>query len=140
MSIGGKITLQGGTEDAPSPTSGHLSYYIKSGMLYSIDSDGTIFPVGIGVPGPPGPPGPAGAGANLEVEYIVLNGTEMTAKNVTLAVMPLDATKVLLDIPGGCSQRYGIDFTVSGNILSWSGLVLDGQLATSDVLRVSYTT
>lgn len=134
MSVGGKFTLQGGTEDAPSPTSGHLSYYIKSGMLYSIDSDGTIFPVGIGVPGPTGSPGPAGVGAHIE--NYALDAGMISAKQITLGSVPTG--NVFLDIVDGCPQRIGPDFIVTGSVLSWSGKNLEGILEVDDELIVIY--
>jgi hypothetical protein len=70
--------------------------------------------------------------------YHTLTGGDISAKQITLLTEPAEPTKVLLDWVGACSQIYGSDFTVSGSVLSWSGLALDGILIAGDTLRVHY--
>lgn len=79
-----------------------------------------------------------GGGGNQLVEELVLSSTNLSDKNVQLLNAPADPTKVVTDVIGGTSQGYGEDYTVSGSVLSWSGLGLDGALEVGDVLRVSY--
>lgn len=74
----------------------------------------------------------------FNVEYRTLSGGEITAKELTLVATPGTALKVVVDLISGCAQIYGTDFSVSGNILTWNGLGLDGVLITGDVLRVQY--
>ena len=72
------------------------------------------------------------------VEYLTLTAPQIAAKQVTLGNTPATSAKTILDLIGGSSQHYGIDFTVSINVLSWNGLGLDGLLTVGDVLRVIY--
>lgn len=74
-----------------------------------------------------------------EIEYITLDGTDITNKYVTLAQTPFSATEVMLDIIGGGPQLYTTDFAVTTNQLDWDGLGLDGVLEAADKLRISYT-
>lgn len=72
------------------------------------------------------------------VEYHTLSGGEITAKQITLSGTPTVANKAVLDVIQGGPQAYTADFTVSGNVLGWSGLGLDGVLVAGDVLRIQY--
>lgn len=72
------------------------------------------------------------------VEYITIDLAQEAAKEVTLANSPDTSSKVILDVVGGTSQHFGVDYTVSGTTLSWNGLGLDGILAENDVLRIIY--
>lgn len=77
--------------------------------------------------------------SNFKVEYYTLDLAAVTAKSVTLANAPLTANQVMLDVISGGPQVYSEDFTISGSLLSWSGLALDGILSVGDKLRVSYS-
>lgn len=72
------------------------------------------------------------------VEVIVLTAGEATAKAITLSNTPSDPNKVTLDLIGGTSQQFGLDFTVSGAILSWDGFALETVLTIGDKLRVIF--
>lgn len=72
------------------------------------------------------------------VELRTLTSGEATAKQITLAATPTTANHTILMIAGAPSQFYGADFTVTGNILSWSGLGLDGILSSGDELTITY--
>ena len=75
-----------------------------------------------------------------EIEYITLDGDDITNKYAVLAHTPYDATETVLDIIGGGPQLYTTDFTVIDSThLNWSGLGIDGVIAAADVIRVSYT-
>lgn len=73
-----------------------------------------------------------------EVEYITINSSHITAKEVQLANTPIVANKTILDIIGGTAQEYSVDFVVIGDKLNWSGYNLDGVIVSGDVLRVIY--
>jgi hypothetical protein len=72
------------------------------------------------------------------VELFTLNSGQEAAKQIVLGATPIIANFTVLEIASAPSQFYGLDFTVSGNILSWSGLGLDGILAAGDNLTVTY--
>jgi hypothetical protein len=74
-----------------------------------------------------------------EVEYVTLNATQITNAQITLANMPIDATKVTLDIISGSAQIYSVDYTVTGNVLSWSGKPPEAILEVGDSCRITYT-
>ena len=78
-----------------------------------------------------------GGTGNFKVEELELTSTEITNKEVSLQESPI-VGNVILDVMQGTSQRYGIDFTITNNILSWSGSELDGLLEVSDSLRIAY--
>ncbi len=82
--------------------------------------------------------GGGGGGSNVKIEYRTLTSGEVLAKQIVLSNTPSLATEVALDLVSGSAQFYGTDFTVSGVILSWNGLSLDGLLAAGDQLRVFY--
>lgn len=74
------------------------------------------------------------------IENRTLTAGEITAKQLTLANTPVDATKVVVDVRGGPGQIYGVDFAVSGAVLNWNGYALDGQIIAGDILRIEYYT
>lgn len=82
--------------------------------------------------------GSSGGGVEPQVEYRTITSGEESSKSLTLASTPSDPTTVILDVAGGPAQVYGDDFTVSGDVLSWSGLGLDGLLEENDQLRIVY--
>jgi hypothetical protein len=67
-----------------------------------------------------------------------LSGTDITNKYITLSTSPTTANKTRFYVEGGPEQIYGIDFTVSGNELSWNGLTLDGILESGDRVVVTF--
>lgn len=74
------------------------------------------------------------------VEYRTLTLGEATAEQLTLSFTPGVPAYVAMDIRGGAGAPFfGVDFTVTGNVLSWSGLGLSGLLATGDQVRILYT-
>jgi hypothetical protein len=80
---------------------------------------------------------PSGGG-EPEVELRTITGGEETAKQLTLASTPATANKTQLMVKSGPHQFYGDDFTVSGAVLSWNGLGLDGILLTGDKVTIMY--
>ena len=110
----GNIVFSGGNQ----PVSGQpvLVWYIKNGTQIV-------------------PPTPSGI---QQVEYRTVTAGEESAKAMTLAALPSSPAKVMLDLIGGTAQIYNTDFVVTGSTLSWSGLGLDGLIASGDVVRVMY--
>ena len=72
------------------------------------------------------------------IEYHTVSAGEETAKEFTLTSAPGDVAKVLVDIIGGVSQEYSVDFSITGSTFSWSGLGLDGILVENDIVRLKY--
>jgi len=66
---------------------------------------------------------------------ITLSGADITAGSKSIVITPNSPTLARLTV-GGVRQTYGIDFTISGSTLSWSGLGLDGVLEAGDVLQL----
>lgn len=77
-------------------------------------------------------------GSSSTVETRTLSVGEAAAKQLTLSATPTSPTSTLLLPAGGPNQFYGDDFTVSGAVLTWSGLGLDGILAAGDKLTIIY--
>lgn len=78
------------------------------------------------------------SGAGPIAGYYTLTTTDIANKYVVLGGTPSDPTSVLLDVISSTSQIYGVDYTVSGNKLSWAGLGLDGILAAGMKLRTYF--
>lgn len=81
---------------------------------------------------------PLGSGASKVVEIITLTAQNILDKNVTLGSAPPIPNLVSLTPEGGIPQIYGIDYSVSGSVLSWNGLGLDNYLAANEIIVVSY--
>jgi hypothetical protein len=73
-----------------------------------------------------------------KVEYRTISAGEASSKSLILAEEPLTAGEVALDVKGGTAQFYSDDFTVSGDVLDWNGLGLDGLLVAGDKVRIIY--
>jgi hypothetical protein len=76
----------------------------------------------------------------FRTEYRTISLGEETAKSLSLAFTPSTPSYVIVDVIGGSAQEFATDFTVSGSVLSWNGLGLDGVLSTGDKLRICYVT
>lgn len=74
----------------------------------------------------------------IKTEIITLSSADIANKFLTLAETPVVSDSVTLYPQGGIPQINTIDFSVTGNVLSWSGLGLDGFLEENDVLVVQY--
>jgi hypothetical protein len=77
-----------------------------------------------------------GSGASVTVFNYTLNSTDIDNKFINLPFQPLSPSSVRLNIVGGIEQVNGVDFTVSGSILSWNGLGLDDFLEEGDTLII----
>jgi hypothetical protein len=65
---------------------------------------------------------------------------ESITKSFTLPFIPADPTDVIMDVVGGIDGTYGVDFIITGDAFSWSGLGFDGLLGSGDVVRLVYFT
>ena len=83
----------------------------------------------------PTPPAPTGT---ENVEYRTISSPEFVAGQLTLSSTPSSPSKVLVDMIGGGTQIFAIDFTVASNQLIWSGYALSGLIGVGDTLRVQY--
>jgi hypothetical protein len=81
-----------------------------------------------------------GSGSPVEIEVRTITIGESAAKQLTLGAAPGNPGEVLLNIAGAPTQIYGTDYTVSGLVLSWTGLALDGILSTGDKITIIYNT
>jgi hypothetical protein len=82
---------------------------------------------------------PIGSGIGSNVEMVVLTQQDISNKFIVLNDSPLFPGGVELTPGGGIPQINGIDFSVTGNILSWDGLGLDGNfLEQNEILIVKY--
>lgn len=82
---------------------------------------------------------PIGQGASGGVpETFTLTAQDITNKYVVLSREPFLPEALTLNIVGGIPQLYGIDFIVSGLILSWDGRGLDNFLEVGDTLIIHY--
>lgn len=118
-------------ESDSAPPSGQVSLYAKTdNNLYLQNAAGDeylIFTSGI--------PGVGG----YFVEQFQIDVEELTAKEVILSGNPTQPTRTLLAVDGaGGIAFYGLDFTVTGNTLSWDGTRLDGLLELNDLIQVIY--
>lgn len=123
----GTIRLVSGTA-AGTPPAGCVHIYSKANKkLYYKDDTGAEYELGT-----------VQGDSNLHVEYVTLDATAIANGEITLAFTPSEPTMVTWDIISGSAQVYSEDFTVTGNVLSWSGKPLDGLLDVGDSCRVTY--
>ena len=80
---------------------------------------------------------PAQAGGSRPFLFIEVTAAQVLAKQIVLPSAP--QTEVLLDVVGGTLQKQNVDFVVTGNLLSWTGLSLELLLEAGNYLTISYT-
>jgi len=117
------------TTDTPNP--GQVSIYAKGDKkLYFKDDLGDEHLLLYGG---------ATTGAEYKVEYVELSLGDIISKEIELSEAPTQPERTLVDVfHGGGPMRFGIDFTVSGTTLSWSGGRFDTVLEAEDELRIIY--
>jgi hypothetical protein len=106
-----------------------------SELVYDVDQN--IFYGGDGVT-VGGLPIGSNVGTSIQPQRIELTQQDIDNKYVTLNIAPLYPNTVSLTCENGIPQINGVDFIVTGNILSWDGLGLDNFLDNTDVLIVQY--
>jgi hypothetical protein len=85
------------------------------------------------------PASPVVAAGTQVVLYHSLTGAEIAAKQLSLPSAPPNPLVVMVDyVEAGAPLVYGESFTISGNILSWDSLLLDGIIEESERLRIFY--
>jgi hypothetical protein len=68
-----------------------------------------------------------------------LTSGQVSSKTIALSPTPKFPGEVCLTVLGGLEQVNGVDFeVVSGNILTWDGLGLDGDLEAGDQIILKY--
>jgi hypothetical protein len=77
------------------------------------------------------------AGTN-NVVYHQVTALEEAAKVFALPTPPSTPAHVLVDIVGGTTQQFSVDYTIAGSNFGWTGLGLDGILEDGDVVRLQY--
>lgn len=118
------------TPDDSAPPSGQVSIYAKSDdNLYLKNSAGSEFLLLTD-----STPGVGG----YSVEQHSIDLAQYTAKEIELDNSPTQPLRTLLFIDGAPPAFYGLDYTVSGNVLTWSGTRLDGLLEVSDRVKIVY--
>jgi len=80
---------------------------------------------------------PMGSGQS-EKDVIQLTQQDILNKSVQLSKAPTFPSNVTLLPVGGIPQLNGVDFQVSGNVVSWNGLGLDNFLEEEEVLIIQY--
>lgn len=111
------------------PPIGQVSIYAKSDLkLYYKDENGIEYEILTGAT-----PGVGG----YDVDYFTLDAAQIAAKEVELSGTPTHPLRTLLDVTnGGGACIYSLDFSVTGNVLSWDGTRLDGILEEGDEIRI----
>jgi len=113
---------------------------VGTGIQGPKGEQGPIGPIGpVGPAGPQGPVGPAGPPTAIAVEYRTLTAEEIDAKKIIIAGNIVSNSDILFDIYGGSITWQHIDYTHSGNEISWENLSLDGLLSVGDQVRIVYT-
>ena len=74
----------------------------------------------------------------IVIDNFTLTTGNISTKSVTLSATPVAPEKTILNVIGGPVQEYGVDYTISGNILSWSALGLESLLTDGDKLIVQF--
>lgn len=74
----------------------------------------------------------------VQSEIITLSSGMITAKQVTLVGTPKTNQGVLVVPKNGPPQVQDLDYTISGQVVSWDGLGMDGVLEENDILAVYY--
>jgi len=97
-----------------------LYYQISTGDEYELFSSGT--------------PGIGG----YELEQHEIDFTQFADKEIILSEVPTQPTRTIMMIDGAGPCFYGVDFTVSGNVLTWNGLRLDGLIGLDDLVQIIY--
>lgn len=71
-------------------------------------------------------------------ERIIISVQNIAQKQINLANTPNNPSLVKLIPDGGIQQIYGVDYSVTGQILTWNGLGLENLIESGDTLTVTY--
>lgn len=67
-----------------------------------------------------------------------LNATNISSKSITLPEVPLPTSTALIMPENGIPQLQDVDFEVTGNVLSWSGMPYELVAQEGDNIKVMY--
>lgn len=76
--------------------------------------------------------------SSLVIDRFYLTPQNITDRYVTLSATPYDPAEVEFAVFNGPEQLSGVDFMVTGNILSWDMLALQYLLEAGDTIAVRY--
>jgi hypothetical protein len=74
---------------------------------------------------------------NINIVPFTLTPAQIAAKSVTLPQTPLPNTAIILPA-NGIPQLCGVDFSVSGNILSWNSQPFEDVAQAGDNIKILY--
>lgn len=74
----------------------------------------------------------------LKYELVTLTAANITGKQLTLLETPVPGSMVQLIPVGGPAQVLFLDYDITGAVVSWDGLGLDGILAEGDKIQIFY--
>lgn len=116
------------TESAP--PAGQISFYAKTddNLYFQTGSGDEYQLLNSGTPGVGG----------YKVEQHLVDLGQLVSKEIELSEIPTHPTMTLVQIEGAGPTFYGVDFTVSGNVLTWNSLRLDGLLGLNDRVQIIY--
>jgi hypothetical protein len=78
------------------------------------------------------------AGSTSQVQLFTLGSGDITNGYITLSMAPATPADTILLVENAGNMFYGVDFTVTGSRLIWTGFALNGILTSGDNLTVSY--
>lgn len=81
---------------------------------------------------------PVGSGVGNTVTNLEVTSQQALDEEILLTDTPLFPSNVRLIPEGGIEQINGIDFQVTGNILSWAGKGLSGFIDEGDTILLIY--
>lgn len=77
------------------------------------------------------------AGGGYSLSYTADSGM-VTSKSLTLISAPSVPSSIRLTVVPGIEQEVGVDFSISGTLVSWSGLGMDGLVEVGDEIKITY--
>lgn len=81
----------------------------------------------------------AGSGSLETIkDKFTMNAALINGKSASLTDTPVDILDTTVEIRHAPAQVAGLDYTITGSTIYWSGLALDGQLSVGDVMTVKY--
>jgi hypothetical protein len=108
------------------------------GMVVWVSSNNTAYQLRSGITNSDWYELPIGGGNSIQIENFTITPPILSTKQVILALPPTIPEVTILTPLGGIQQEYGVDFSITGNILSWNGLGLDGYFVINDKFSVIY--
>lgn len=84
------------------------------------------------------PYGLAAGGGGYKSETFILDSTMISNKQVNLSVINAEPSETLLFVAHGTIQKFGVDFTAVGSVVSWTGLGLETIIDVGDILIIQY--